>query len=382
MKNVLFLMTAVFSILTILHTNVFAEGKGDTTAPTGSVTINNGASSTNSPSVTLGLSATDDRGVTGYYVSESSTKPSASASGWTSITSTTSYSASVPYTLSSGDGSKTVYVWYKDAAGNISSVSSDSITLTTSSTPTPTPSPKVSPSPTPTPTSTGTPTPTSTATPIVIPTPTTTPTPTTGHTAALALNKSEAFLNGDSIVVTVVDVDLNTSHSAIDTGSVKIKSDSDTAGFSLKVTETAVYSGTFLSTFMTAYTTDASATPPKIGVTANSEITVIYSDTSTATGTRMDISSVVQAKNFGATVAFDQSAVALGEYAGITLSDKESNKNISTIDTASVTVKSSTDSTGTTLSLTETGARSLVRYKLAQAVQLLTRTFSLRQAIR
>ena len=181
MKNILFLMTAVFSILTVLHTNVFAEGKADTTAPTGSVTINNGASSTNSPSVTLGLSATDARGVTGYYVSESSTKPSASASGWTPITSITSYSANVSYTiLSSGDGSKTVYVWYKDAAGNVSSVSSDSITLTTSpttptptatpiATPTATPSPKVTPSPIPTPTSTGTPTPAPTPTPTATP---------------------------------------------------------------------------------------------------------------------------------------------------------------------------------------------------------------------
>src|SRR3989338_987816 len=104
----------------------------DITAPTGSLNINSGASYTTSTSVTLTLSATDDAvGVTGYYASETSTIPSASATGWTSITSTTSYSASVSFALSSGDGTKTVYVWFKDAAGNVSSSASDSITLDT-----------------------------------------------------------------------------------------------------------------------------------------------------------------------------------------------------------------------------------------------------------
>ena len=104
----------------------------DITAPTGSLNINSGASYTTSTSVTLTLSATDDAvGVTGYYASETSTTPSASATGWTSITSTTFYSASVSFTLSSGDGTKTVYVWFKDAAGNVSSSASDSITLDT-----------------------------------------------------------------------------------------------------------------------------------------------------------------------------------------------------------------------------------------------------------
>jgi hypothetical protein len=101
----------------------------DLTPPTGSISINSGASYTNSTSVTLSLSASDSVGVTGYYLSTSSSTPSASASGWTSVTSTTNYSSSVSYTLSSGDGTKTIYVWYKDSAGNISSAYSDSITL-------------------------------------------------------------------------------------------------------------------------------------------------------------------------------------------------------------------------------------------------------------
>lgn len=106
----------------------------DTTAPSSpSVSINSSASSTSSNAVTLALSATDDVGVTGYYASETSTTPSASATGWTSVTSATSYSASVSFTLSSGDGTKTVYGWFKDAVGNVSAAAIDTITLSTGS---------------------------------------------------------------------------------------------------------------------------------------------------------------------------------------------------------------------------------------------------------
>ncbi len=103
----------------------------DSTVPSGSISINNGASYTNSTTITLSLSATDNAGVTGYYVSTSSTTPSVFSSGWTSINSTTSYTADVSYTVSSGDGSKTVYAWYKDTSENISSNASASIILDT-----------------------------------------------------------------------------------------------------------------------------------------------------------------------------------------------------------------------------------------------------------
>ncbi len=101
----------------------------DTTAPGGSLSISGGLLYTNSTAITLALSATDNVGVTDYYLSESSTTPSASASGWTPVTSTTSYSAGVSYTVSSNEGGKTIYAWYKDAAGNVSGASSVSITL-------------------------------------------------------------------------------------------------------------------------------------------------------------------------------------------------------------------------------------------------------------
>ncbi len=102
----------------------------DTTAPMGTLTINGGAASTNWTAATLGLSATDAVGVTGYYVSSSATVPTAGASGWVAVTSTPSYSnANVPFTLPAGDGTKTAYAWFKDAAGNVSSAAPDTIAL-------------------------------------------------------------------------------------------------------------------------------------------------------------------------------------------------------------------------------------------------------------
>ena len=101
----------------------------DTAAPSGLVTINSNYTYTTSTTATLNLTATDTAGVTGYYASETSTTHSSGDAGWTAVTSTTSYSANVQFTLSSSGGKKTVYVWYKDAAGNVSSAASDSITL-------------------------------------------------------------------------------------------------------------------------------------------------------------------------------------------------------------------------------------------------------------
>ena len=113
--------------------SVFINTTPDDIAPTGSITINTNAPSTNSTSTVLNLSATDAVGVTGYFVSESPTTPTISTSGWIAVTSTTSYYANVLYTfLNNTNGTKTVYVWYKDAAGNISATSSDAITLDTS----------------------------------------------------------------------------------------------------------------------------------------------------------------------------------------------------------------------------------------------------------
>ena len=103
----------------------------DTTAPKGTLNINITSKYTNNTAITLDLSATDIIGVTGYYISESSSTPTATDSGWTTVSKAPSYSANVSYTLSSGDGTKTVSAWYKDNEGNVSSTASDSIALDT-----------------------------------------------------------------------------------------------------------------------------------------------------------------------------------------------------------------------------------------------------------
>lgn len=101
------------------------------TPPGGSISINSGAYCTNSLTVTLNLSATDNTGVTGYYLATSASPPSQYTPGWTSITPAINYKEDVTYTLSNGDGWNTIYVWYKDASGNVSDRASASIVVDT-----------------------------------------------------------------------------------------------------------------------------------------------------------------------------------------------------------------------------------------------------------
>ena len=88
----------------------------DKNIPNGTAKINNNADHTNSCSITLTLSASDDAGIAGYFISIDSTKPLITDSGWRPVPFTTSYSEDVPFTPGKGDGTKTVYVWYKDTS--------------------------------------------------------------------------------------------------------------------------------------------------------------------------------------------------------------------------------------------------------------------------
>lgn len=96
---------------------------GDTTPPTGSIKINSDAAYSSTTAVTLTLSAQDaGSGMgTGAQMQFSSNN-----STWTAAE---SYAGSKSWTLNSGDGTKTVYVKFKDAAGNWSAAYSDSIIL-------------------------------------------------------------------------------------------------------------------------------------------------------------------------------------------------------------------------------------------------------------
>jgi len=93
----------------------------DTTPPTGTISINSGAVYTNSASVTLNLSASDSGGVSKMQFSNDGVV----------FSSEEDYATSKSWTLTTGDGTKTVYVRYKDNASNWSVSISDTIILDT-----------------------------------------------------------------------------------------------------------------------------------------------------------------------------------------------------------------------------------------------------------
>jgi hypothetical protein len=103
------------------HTIGATFDKSDTTPPTGSITINSGATYTNTTSVTINLSAYDPSGVSQMCISNTQ-----------SYLTWESYTSSKSWTLPAGDGKKTIYIWYQDNVGNADTVPySASITLDT-----------------------------------------------------------------------------------------------------------------------------------------------------------------------------------------------------------------------------------------------------------
>jgi len=68
------------------------------------------------------FTASDNKNVTGYMVTNSSTPPAADATGWSGV-------APTVYAVSS-NGNYTLYPWVKDAAGNVSAVYNSPVTVT------------------------------------------------------------------------------------------------------------------------------------------------------------------------------------------------------------------------------------------------------------
>jgi len=105
-------MNQVYTDLTAGQSNklvrVRKSTSADTTTPTGSVLINDGAASTDIADVTLTLNAVDiESGVGEMMVSNDS---GFSGAAWEP------YNTTMPWTLSDGTGTKTVYVKYRDRA--------------------------------------------------------------------------------------------------------------------------------------------------------------------------------------------------------------------------------------------------------------------------
>jgi hypothetical protein len=101
----------------------------DTTVPTGTIELESGNAMTLSSTVSAALTADDTGLVSGYYISESPATPAVDDPGWTAVGPLSSVSTTPSFDLSATSGLKTVYVWYKDNAGNISIQYSDDIGL-------------------------------------------------------------------------------------------------------------------------------------------------------------------------------------------------------------------------------------------------------------
>jgi large repetitive protein len=93
----------------------------DTQPPSGSITINSGASATTSVNVTLTLTCSDTSGCSQMRFSNDGSNYSAAEA----------YSTTKAWTLATPDGNKTVYAMFKDTAGNWSTACSDAILLDT-----------------------------------------------------------------------------------------------------------------------------------------------------------------------------------------------------------------------------------------------------------
>ncbi len=93
----------------------------DATVPTGSVSINNGAEYTKTITVSLALSAQDSNGITQMMFSNN-------GNDWSDPE---SFATTKAWTMTTGDGTKTVYVRFRDAAGNWSTPYSSSIIVDT-----------------------------------------------------------------------------------------------------------------------------------------------------------------------------------------------------------------------------------------------------------
>lgn len=87
----------------------------DSAAPKGSVTISDGATSTKKPAVKLSLSARDPKPGSGTE----SIRFSNDGGAWSTWE---PYAKSKTWTFGGGKGTKTVYIEYRDKAGNVSTV--------------------------------------------------------------------------------------------------------------------------------------------------------------------------------------------------------------------------------------------------------------------
>lgn len=117
-----------------IYTDVYVQihqATYDTVAPSGSVQIAGGASAVNHTSVSVDGFCSDNSGGVGCAWAQISYDNGASWSSWQQYTTAANPLVSIPWTMPSGDGTKTVQMRFADAMGNVSSVVSASVLLDT-----------------------------------------------------------------------------------------------------------------------------------------------------------------------------------------------------------------------------------------------------------
>ena len=170
----------------------------------------------------------------------------------------------------------------------------------------------------------------------------------------LSLSKDTAYLNGDTIVATVVDVDRNSNSSTGETltNALAVKESTGT-DLTLSLVENGVNSGTFLATFRTGESTDSTVVPPVIKATQGGIAEVTYTDTTPFASTTITLSF----SSSDAIQYFDKDTYSLDSYALITLIDAERNTSITTIQSllTDVFITSTSNISGTKIRMIETG---------------------------
>jgi len=101
----------------------------DTQLPSSpALTFNNGATGT-ALTQPVTVSASDAVGITGFCLEETSTTPTATATCWKAVPTQPSFNLATTYTFTDY-GSKILWAFFRDAAGNMSAGASEAITLT------------------------------------------------------------------------------------------------------------------------------------------------------------------------------------------------------------------------------------------------------------
>ena len=172
----------------------------------------------------------------------------------------------------------------------------------------------------------------------------------TATTGSISLDKTE-YPDKATVIATIVDPDMNIDPNVVDTipaDRVWITTTSHTEPVEKEATETGTDTGEFEVKFV--LDTDI---PAKLG----DGITVTYKDMATADG-RVDVifTATATVKQYTGKVYFDKDTYLMNETATITVEDPDLNTRSKVIESYKVSVWSTTDPAGISITVIETGA--------------------------